>query len=120
QMGAAVARGGDYDRWDLEVRGGLMGRARLLLAIEEHGAGRQYVRMRLWPLVPAPLLVLASVFALVAMVAAAELRWDAWALLNLPALVLVWRSLYEAGIGMGAIEDAIRREGAESKLTDRP
>jgi hypothetical protein len=114
QMGAAVARGGDYDRWDLEVRGGLLGRARLLLAIEEHGSGRQYVRMRLWPVVPVALLVLASVFALVAMVAAAGLRWDAWALLNLPALVLLWRSLFESGSAMGAIVDAITRERSQA------
>jgi GT2 family glycosyltransferase len=114
QMGAAVARGGDFDRWDLEVRGGLLGRARLLLAVEEHGSGRQYVRMRLRPVVPVTLLVLASLFALVAMVAAAGLRWDAWALLNLPALVLLWRSLYESGSAMGAIVDAVSRERTQA------
>lgn len=47
--GAVVRRGGDYDNWDLEVRGGLFGSARLLHAIEEHGGGRQLVRYRVWP-----------------------------------------------------------------------
>src|SRR5205814_174842 len=37
--GAVVQRGGDFDRWDLEVRGGLLGSARMLMAIEEHGGG---------------------------------------------------------------------------------
>jgi GT2 family glycosyltransferase len=41
--------GGPTDRWDLEVRGGLLGGARILLAVEEHGAGKQYVRARVWP-----------------------------------------------------------------------
>src|SRR5438874_1701715 len=41
QSGAVVVRGGDYDAWDLEVRGGLLGNARTALVIEEHGAGRQ-------------------------------------------------------------------------------
>jgi hypothetical protein len=47
--GATVFRGGDYDRWDLEIRGGLLGTARLRLAVEEHGSGRQLVRLRCWP-----------------------------------------------------------------------
>ena len=47
--GTASFRGGNYDRWDLEVRGGLLGAVRLLATTEEHGAGRQLVRFRLWP-----------------------------------------------------------------------
>jgi O-antigen biosynthesis protein len=47
--GSAVDSGGGWDRWDLQVRGGLLGVARLRLAIEEHGAGRQLVRVRSWP-----------------------------------------------------------------------
>ena len=31
-------QGGDYDRWDLEIRGGLLGSLRTRMAIEEHGA----------------------------------------------------------------------------------
>jgi O-antigen biosynthesis protein len=44
-----LVRGGDFDRWDLDLRGGLFGRARILTAIEEHGDGRQLVRFRAWP-----------------------------------------------------------------------
>jgi O-antigen biosynthesis protein len=44
-----LVRGGDFDRWDLDLRGGLFGRARILTAIEEHGGGRQLVRFRVWP-----------------------------------------------------------------------
>ena len=49
EMGAKVSRGGDYDDWDLEVVVGLAGRARVLMAIEEHGGGRQLVRYRVKP-----------------------------------------------------------------------
>lgn len=42
-----VKRGGDFDRWDLEVRGGLLGSARVLFAVEDHGAGTQYVRYQI-------------------------------------------------------------------------
>jgi O-antigen biosynthesis protein len=47
--GFVVARGGDWDRWDLEVRGGMLVRARLVMAVEEHGHGKQLWRFRVWP-----------------------------------------------------------------------
>ncbi|HKO28451.1 MAG TPA: glycosyltransferase, partial [Solirubrobacteraceae bacterium] len=45
----AVARGGDSDRWDLQVRGGALGVVRVLFALEEHGQGQQLARFRWWP-----------------------------------------------------------------------
>jgi O-antigen biosynthesis protein len=47
--GFVVTRGGIWDRWDLFVRGGALGGARLRAATEEHGAGRQLTRVRVWP-----------------------------------------------------------------------
>jgi hypothetical protein len=44
-----VARGGDFDSWDLEMRGGLLGRARIRMTSEEHGNGQQMVRFLIWP-----------------------------------------------------------------------
>lgn len=47
--GLSVRRGGPFDRWDLEARGGALGGVRVLMAIEEHGSGRQQARFRLRP-----------------------------------------------------------------------
>src|SRR6185503_854622 len=47
--GAVLVLGGEYDRWDLEVRGGTLGAARLFMTVEEHGAGKQLFRFRRWP-----------------------------------------------------------------------
>src|SRR6266536_2963955 len=33
----------------LEIHSGMLGFARLLMAVEDHGAGNQFVRVRLWP-----------------------------------------------------------------------
>jgi GT2 family glycosyltransferase len=105
--GATVMRGGEYDRWDLEVRGGLLGSARLLMVIEEHGRGRQFVRLRLRPVGMPAVFVVACVCSMLAMVAALDLEWIAWALLNLPAVLLVGRTLYEAGSAMAAMRRVI-------------
>ena len=49
ESGVIVTAGGDYDGWDLEARGGLLGGARVLMATEEHGAGKQLLRFSVWP-----------------------------------------------------------------------
>ncbi len=59
--GAIVSRGGDFDHWDLRVRGGLLGSAVGAIAVEEHGANRQLVRVRSRGIV-APILLVVIVF----------------------------------------------------------
>ena len=39
--GAVVSRGGESDRWDLQIRAGLFGGGRLLMGVEEHGGGKR-------------------------------------------------------------------------------
>ncbi len=107
--GAAVIRGGEFDRWDLQVRGGLLGSARLLMAIEEHGDGKQYLRIRLWPVVLPSVMILAVLFAVLAAIAALDLEWIAWASLNVPAVVLVGRTLYECATAMAVLRQAVSR-----------
>jgi hypothetical protein len=77
---AAIIRGGRLDRWDLRIRVGTMGAARLRFAVEEHGHGRQLLRCRIapqpavrWLRVIASLAALCAVSALAANVAAAIL-----------------------------------------------
>ena len=69
ERGAVVLRGGDYDRWDLDVRGGLLGGARLLMTIEEHGAGKQLARFRSAPRVSSYGVVAALMLLLLAVLA---------------------------------------------------
>ena len=47
--GAVARQGNNYERWDLEIIGGMFGSVRMLMAIEDHGAGTQLVRIRSWP-----------------------------------------------------------------------
>ncbi len=92
EQGAVVLRGGHFDRWDLEVRGGLFGGARLRMVIEEHGGGKQLIRLSSWPVLSLPVLLpaLMSILAVAAMV---DQFWLAAALLGLPAILLIARVL---------------------------
>ena len=87
--GTAVFPADAFERWDLQARGGLLGAARLRLGLEEHGDGRQVVRILISPVV-APV-VAATVAVLAVGAAAAELAgaWVSVAVLSVVAVGLV-------------------------------
>ena len=97
-QGAVVGSGGDWDRWDLAVRGGVLGSARLRIAIEEHGAGRQHIRVRTWPRPGRVGLVLVAVLAILAVLAGAGEAEAASMLLASFAVVVAARLLYECSV----------------------
>jgi hypothetical protein len=103
--GAPVKRGGHFDRWDLEVRAGPLGRARLRAAVEEHGAGRQLIRYRIWPVLPLGAPLVAGVLVGMAVIAAFAAPVAAAASLAV-ALLLSARSLYDAARAVGELMDA--------------
>lgn len=103
EEGAVVFRGGDFDAWDLEVRGGALGGMRLRLAVEEHGAGRQRVLLRSWPRFSLWGAVGAAGSAALALGAA---RGDAWAvatILGALALALSFRIVRDAAGATAAL-----------------
>lgn len=67
-----ATKGGDYDPWDIEVRGGLIGSARLQIAVEEHGGGRQMLRFRILPRFSLYGIVLIALLSTLACLASAE------------------------------------------------
>lgn len=69
--GAVVRRGGDFDSWDIETRGGVLAGVRVSTVVEEHGAGRQLVRMRCRPTWSKP--ALAITLALLCLATAAAI-----------------------------------------------
>ena len=64
--GVPVLHGGAYDRWDFEVSGGAFAAVRVRGAVEEHGDGRQLLRVRAWPRAPRRALVAVAGLAAVA------------------------------------------------------
>jgi GT2 family glycosyltransferase len=101
--GQVVRGGGPYDRWDLEVRAGALGRARVRLAVEEHGQGRQLVRARVWPHVSLVGLLIACACAAAATVAAGDAAWLAAAVLAAAGLAFALWTLRDAAAALGAL-----------------
>ncbi len=50
-LNVVTCRGGDYDDWDLRILGGPLGAVRLKMTIEEHGGGKQMIRIKVRPMV---------------------------------------------------------------------
>jgi hypothetical protein len=112
KAGAYVRRGGDYDRWDLEVRTGVLGSLRLLMAVEDHGAGNQFVRVRFWPRFSLlEVLSLVSFFAL-STAAAFEGALMASAVLALLGLWLTVYSLRSCGSAAFTLIRTFQQSGA--------
>jgi O-antigen biosynthesis protein len=101
--GAILRRGGDFDHWDLEVRGGLFGSARTLMGIEEHGGGKQLVRFRTWP--AASPIKLVPPFVLLALATGAALSQApvAAVVVTLLFVMLLSRTLEECAAAAGMI-----------------
>jgi glycosyltransferase involved in cell wall biosynthesis len=87
--------GGEFDAWDLELRGGLFGAARTLMAIEEHGSGKQMVRFRVWPKFSVPGVVLGTLFKVLAIGAALDGAWAVASLLVMGGSLVFARAWLE-------------------------
>jgi GT2 family glycosyltransferase len=115
-----VRRGGDWDRWDIEIRTGLFGRVRTFMTVEEHGSGRQYLRFRLAPRHRVAL-VATLLVGLMGGGAILDGALAPGATLTAGALGVATLILWEAGIAMGRLHEALSivREGAAPNSVER-
>jgi GT2 family glycosyltransferase len=109
EHGVPALRGGEFDRWDLEARCGALGTARALLAMEDHGAGRQLARWRLWPCPSAPGIAAAAICAALALGAVHDSAWAAAVVLSAAALLSAWRTAVDCGLALRALDREVQR-----------
>ncbi len=109
-----VRLGGDHDRWDLEVGGGLLGSVRIWMAVEEHGAGKQLVRVRVWPRCSMVGIILTPVITALSIWAAYDQAWPAYFILGTAAGLLVLWMLKECGNAMNHVLRALRLAKSEA------
>jgi GT2 family glycosyltransferase len=108
-----VRSGTVFDRWDLEVTGGVLGSARLSAAVEYHGDGRQLVRIRCWPRLTCTALALISLFSAFALGAALDRSWSASSVLGSIAALLALATVRECASSTTAFLYAVRRFESE-------
>jgi GT2 family glycosyltransferase len=113
---AAVLRGGDYDRWDLEIRGGPLSSVRTCMAVEDHGSGYQLIRFRSWPKLNPLSLILITLFSLLAIFAAFDQAWIVASILGAVAIILTFRLSWNCSTAMASLLKAIEQGGAEEAV----
>ncbi|HLH63580.1 MAG TPA: glycosyltransferase [Ktedonobacteraceae bacterium] len=119
-LGSNVRRGSDYDRWDLEVCGGIFGTTRTRMAVEEHGAGRQLLRFRLWPRCSFAGLALILLFGLLSTAAMFAQAWSASAVLGIVAILLAVRVYEECANAMATLLRVLKHPHKAVKHTRVP
>jgi len=106
-------RGGTWDRWDLEVRCGRLGAARLRAGFEEHGSGRQLARLRTWAKPSRVAVGGATALALLSGFAAADGATVAAVTLAAGAAALAARCLHSCAAAVGALRTAVGRQAEQ-------
>jgi hypothetical protein len=110
RTGIAVTAAGAWDTWDLQVRGGALGGVRVALVYEEHGNGRQLVRLRAWPRVKLAAWLLGGcvVGELLAVATGAVVAEFVFAV---GAALVALRALIDCGAASAVVRDLIVRVG---------
>ncbi len=102
--------GGNFDQWDMEVHGGLLGSSRLMMEIEEQGAGKQYVYFRSRPKLSLTGIVLAIFFAVLTFLSASDKSWTITFIISVLTISLVFRMLIECAYASTALFHALKEE----------
>ena len=109
--GNATRRGAEYDRWDLEIRVGVVGAARLRMGVEEHAGGAQLVRFRCWPKWSTGALVSSLLLAVLCLLAGRDEAWAAAGVLGAAAVLVlggaVWQTATSCAVALDAIADSL-------------
>jgi len=90
-----VSRGGERDRWDLQATCGLLGSSRLISTLEEHGQGKQMIRVRVWPRMTGFARLVLPLFVGLSVMAALDRAWIACAGLAAISLFLLTETTRE-------------------------
>jgi glycosyltransferase involved in cell wall biosynthesis len=100
-------KGGAYDRWDLEIRGGLLGAARAFALVEEHGSGCQLLKFKTWPVLRLTAVVPVLLFGTLASAAWIDHSAGVSFILALATTAIVVRTARECAAAQSAADEAV-------------
>lgn len=112
-----VVLGDDFASWDFAVRGGMFGVVRVQTMIEEHGAGRQLLRLRIRPFAPAPVAVVILASALGAVAAGVDGAWLAACALGCVGAAALHLTSASVSSAHRTLDDALARHAEGNSLT---
>ncbi len=108
-----VRHGSDYDRWDLEVLGGIFGSARSMMGVEDHGGGSQYVRLRFWPRLRQAARVLVVFLAILVLLAVLATEWLVASIFGIFLLLVLLAAFLQSGRALAALHCASHPPAAD-------
>jgi GT2 family glycosyltransferase len=114
--GGFVRSGGPFDRWDLDLRTGPLGGVKIRTAVEEHGAGRQLMRAKIWPRASAGGLVAMVLFALLSAYALLDGQIGIGTMIAIAILFLVALGVEGTGTAMSLAVGELRRIEEEAQV----
>jgi hypothetical protein len=115
-----IFSGGDFERWDLHVRGGMLGSMRMRMAVEEHGGGRQLLRIRSWPRFSRIGAGVALAFAALATGAALSGVWVVAAVMAFVVAVIVTCVVKDCATAAGVLTTVLEAEAEEARREFEP
>ncbi len=118
QIGVVVRRGGDFNNWDLEIRSGLLGSARLRMVAEEHGQRRQLVRWRVSPKCSGIGLIVLSTLIAISVGAGIASAWTACVTVTMMGLLLGLSVLQECEVATAFAIRAIQEREVEQSSVE--
>lgn len=114
--GASITLGHDFADWDIEIRNGTFGAVRARTTTEEHGAGRQLLRLHCWPVYSRGVEILALLFFSLSCAASLDQSWIASSLLMAISLVLALTMFQDCATATAVVVNTLKELGfSESK-----
>lgn len=108
EFNARIKRGDDFSRWDIQVRTGLFIKSRGLLTIEEHGAGKQFLRFKCTSSYPLKSFVIPAAIALTGGMAFIAHQYIIMSIMAVAVLFVAFRCLIETARGMNTLYSAFQ------------
>ncbi len=105
--GLRVVYAGPYDGWDFDIAGGVLGGVRVLTAVEDHGGGAQYIRVRARPLWSFGALASLLIFLMLFVAAVVNGAWFGGAVLFILTAIVGMRAIQESAFTMAALQQSV-------------
>jgi cellulose synthase/poly-beta-1,6-N-acetylglucosamine synthase-like glycosyltransferase len=117
EAGGVVLNGGDYDRWDFEVRASFFGSTRVQMAFEDTGSGTQLVRARAWPRARSGFAAMFFGAGALAVFALADRANISAAVLGALAIFVATRVVLDCAVTMRAVRHGLQTCGLLAEST---